>query len=107
MVHGLGLALRKTIAAASLLGLFSLGAAAQEDPPTRVARLNYINGNVSMEPAGVDEGVGGGAADSEDGRGGGQVGGHTQREDLLFGPHRTGVAGWEVFSKPIPAGEFR
>ena len=28
---------------------------AQEDPPSRVARLNYTSGNVSMEPAGVDE----------------------------------------------------
>ncbi len=28
---------------------------AQQDPSSRVARLNYVNGNVSMEPAGVDE----------------------------------------------------
>jgi Family of unknown function (DUF6600)/FecR protein len=28
---------------------------AQQDPPSRVARLNYVNGNVSMEPAGVDD----------------------------------------------------
>ncbi len=41
--------------AASLLLLFSGQLFAQQDPPSRVARLNYINGNVSMEPAGVDE----------------------------------------------------
>ncbi|HEY7210105.1 MAG TPA: DUF6600 domain-containing protein [Bryobacteraceae bacterium] len=42
--------------------LFSSGAIfaqqdapAQQDPPSRVARLNYINGTVSMEPAGVDD----------------------------------------------------
>jgi hypothetical protein len=34
---------------------FSGSLAAQQDPPSRVARLNHINGNVSMEPAGVDE----------------------------------------------------
>ena len=28
---------------------------AQEDPPARVARLNYTNGSVSMEPAGVND----------------------------------------------------
>lgn len=41
--------------AASLCALFALGAFAQQDPPSRVARLNYMNGNVSMEPAGVDD----------------------------------------------------
>ena len=30
-------------------------AAAEGDPPARVARLNYINGNVSMQPAGVND----------------------------------------------------
>jgi hypothetical protein len=55
MVHRLGFTAKKTFIAASLLGLFAFGVAAQEDPPTRVARLNYINGNVSMEPAGVDD----------------------------------------------------
>ncbi|MCU1291624.1 MAG: putative prolin-rich exported protein [Bryobacterales bacterium] len=34
---------------------FGAAAFAQDDPPSRVARLNYVNGNVSMEPAGVDE----------------------------------------------------
>src|ERR1700685_116244 len=55
MVRALGTAAKKTALAASLLGLFALGVSAQDDPPTRVARLNYINGNVSMEPAGVDD----------------------------------------------------
>ena len=42
------------IIAAALL--FAAGASsAQEDPPYRVARLNYFTGNVSMEPAGVDQ----------------------------------------------------
>ncbi len=40
---------------AALLLLFSGVVSAQQDPPSRVARLNYINGNVSMEPAGVDD----------------------------------------------------
>lgn len=30
---------------------------AQQDPPSRVARLNYVSGNISMEPAGVDDWV--------------------------------------------------
>ncbi|HLJ44446.1 MAG TPA: DUF6600 domain-containing protein [Bryobacteraceae bacterium] len=32
-------------------------AAAQNDPPGRVGRLNYINGPVSLQPAGVDDWV--------------------------------------------------
>lgn len=40
---------------AALFAAFATAAFAQDDPPTRVARLNYINGNVSMEPAGVDD----------------------------------------------------
>lgn len=57
MVRRLGLKATKTLCAASLLGIFACAVAAQDqqDPPTRVARLNYINGNVSMEPAGVDD----------------------------------------------------
>ena len=39
----------------ALLLLSSGPVFAQQDPPSRVARLNYVNGNVSMEPAGVDE----------------------------------------------------
>ncbi len=43
------------IAPAILLLLAGGQMFAQQDPPSRVARLNYINGNVSMEPAGVDD----------------------------------------------------
>ncbi len=55
MVHPLGKILNNLAIAAAMLGLLSLSAYAQEDPPDRVARLNYINGNVSMEPAGLDD----------------------------------------------------
>jgi FecR protein len=40
---------------AIILLFFSGPIFAQRDPPARVARLNYINGNVSMEPAGVND----------------------------------------------------
>src|SRR5581483_6773500 len=43
------------IALATISLLTGGRAFAQEDPPSRVARLNYVNGNVSMEPAGVDD----------------------------------------------------
>ncbi len=43
------------IALATLLLLSGGRIFAQQDPPSRVARLNYINGSVSMEPAGVDD----------------------------------------------------
>jgi hypothetical protein len=35
--------------------LFAGTAFAQDDPPSRVLRLNYLNGNVSMQPAGLEE----------------------------------------------------
>ncbi len=54
MVRAFG-ALSTLVAAAALLGVVSFAAHAQEDPPDRVARLNYVNGNVSMEPAGIDQ----------------------------------------------------
>ena len=54
MVDALRTKTKKLTIAASLCGLFAFGAFAQ-DPPSRVARLNYINGNVSMEPAGVND----------------------------------------------------
>ena len=38
--------------AALLCGL--AGAIRAQDPPVRVARLNYISGSVSMQPAGLD-----------------------------------------------------
>jgi hypothetical protein len=53
MVHALKT--KRLTIAACLCGLFALGAYAQQDPSYRVARLSYIHGNVSMEPAGVDD----------------------------------------------------
>ncbi len=55
MVHALRTKTKQLTIAASLCALFALGAFAQQDPPSRVARLNYTNGNVSMEPAGADD----------------------------------------------------
>ena len=40
------------------LGIFlgaSRTASAQDDPPTRIARLNFIQGSVSYQPGGDDE----------------------------------------------------
>lgn len=54
MVHVFRISFKFSISAA-LLAMFAIAVFAQDDPPTRVARLNYINGNVSMEPAGVDD----------------------------------------------------
>ena len=45
---------RKTILTATFSTLFVLASHAQ-DPPTRVADLNYVTGNVSMQPAGADD----------------------------------------------------
>ncbi len=55
MVDALKRKAKKMTVAASLCGLFACAVFAQQDPPSRVARLNYTNGNVSMEPAGVDD----------------------------------------------------
>ena len=55
MVRTVGVIGSKLTRAAILVGAISCAAHAQEDPPDRVARLNYINGNVSMEPAGIDD----------------------------------------------------
>ena len=55
MVHALGNRINNLAIAAAVLGPLCLVAYAQEDPPDRVARLNYINGNVSMEPAGLND----------------------------------------------------
>jgi hypothetical protein len=43
------------IAVAGLLLSAPQKAAADEDPPGRVARLNYIQGSVSLQPAGADD----------------------------------------------------
>ncbi|MBV9304278.1 MAG: FecR domain-containing protein [Acidobacteriaceae bacterium] len=55
MVRGLKKTTKLLTLTAGLCGIFGLTAFAQQDPPSRVARLNYTNGNVSMEPAGVDD----------------------------------------------------
>ncbi len=39
----------------AILSTLSLGACRAQDPPMRVADLNYIAGNVSIQPAGADE----------------------------------------------------
>lgn len=48
-----------TLGAAALLmtGFVAVASADADDPPGRVARLNYINGGVSFQPAGVDDWV--------------------------------------------------
>jgi hypothetical protein len=54
---GFGTAIRMNtniVRVALCSSLFVLAAVAQ-DPPSRIARLNYIQGNVSMQPAGVDD----------------------------------------------------
>ncbi len=55
MVRALGMLNTKAVLAVVLLAAGSFAAYAQGDPPDRVARLNYISGNVSMEPAGIDQ----------------------------------------------------
>ncbi len=55
MVRALGTNMKTIMAAAAVIVLCSAASYAQDDPPYRVARLNYITGNVSMEPAGVDQ----------------------------------------------------
>ncbi len=46
-----------TFAAAAALSIGAIGLCAQEDPPSRVARLNYVSGQVSMQVAGADDWV--------------------------------------------------
>src|SRR5882762_3128758 len=56
---------KKLLNLVSLLGLAvavalfvpQRAAADEDDPPSRVARLNYTRGNVSFEPAGTDDWV--------------------------------------------------
>src|SRR5450432_1755123 len=43
--------------AVSFLSAFSMTAAADDDPPGRVARLNYIQGSVSFQPGGETDWV--------------------------------------------------
>ena len=51
--------LRRTIFAALLLSLFTMMASADDDPPGRVARLQYMAGSVSVQPRGTESWVGG------------------------------------------------
>jgi hypothetical protein len=46
--------LKHLLLTATFSSLFVLACHAQ-DPPTRVADLNYVTGNVSMQPAGADD----------------------------------------------------
>ena len=43
------------VTAAIVFAISGLRLHAQEDPPYRVARLNYVQGNVSMDPAGLND----------------------------------------------------
>src|ERR1700730_10975116 len=45
------------ILAASLVSAFPTAASADDDPPGRVARLNYIQGSVSFQPGGETDWV--------------------------------------------------
>jgi hypothetical protein len=55
MVRALGKKAVRLFVAASVLEICAVAALAQEDPPSRVARLNYVTGNVSMQPAGAGD----------------------------------------------------
>ena len=55
MVRALGRKINLSLTVAAIFFFVSGLSYAQDDPPYRVARLNYINGNVSMEPAGIDQ----------------------------------------------------
>lgn len=55
MVRALGNNIKKILCATAMVTAFALASFGQDDPPYRVARLNYVNGNVSMEPAGIDQ----------------------------------------------------
>jgi hypothetical protein len=55
--HALQLASLLSIALAVALFAPQRAAADDDDPPSRVARLSYINGNVSFNPAGTDDWV--------------------------------------------------
>jgi hypothetical protein len=51
--------LRNTIFAALVISLFTMMASADDDPPGRVARLQYMAGSVSVQPRGSESWVGG------------------------------------------------
>lgn len=54
MVQALGISRNKALLTATFFAVLGLPAFAQEDPPSRVARLNHVEGNVSMEVAGYE-----------------------------------------------------
>lgn len=47
----------KRILMMAALAALGIGALAAQDPPSRVARLNYVSGSVSFQPAGVQDWV--------------------------------------------------
>jgi hypothetical protein len=47
--------LKSLLLTATFSSLFVLACHAQDDPPTRVADLNYVTGNVSIQPAGAGD----------------------------------------------------
>src|SRR5947209_4938364 len=47
--------IQSTLVPAVLTALLVAGTAFAQDPPSRVARLNWLSGNVSFQPAGVDQ----------------------------------------------------
>ncbi len=46
---------KKTFCAATIFAAFAFTAIAQEDPSSRVARLSFLQGNVSMDPGGLED----------------------------------------------------
>jgi hypothetical protein len=50
--------LRNSILAAVVVSLFTMMASADDDPPSRVARLQYMAGSVSVQPRGTEDWVG-------------------------------------------------
>jgi FecR protein len=57
MVRTLGNIVKLFFISAILFGFSTSSGLAQQDPPSRVARLNHLEGSVSMEPAGADDWV--------------------------------------------------
>src|SRR4051794_1516886 len=47
--------LRNSILAAVIVSLFTMMASADDDPPSRVARLQYMAGSVSVQPRGAED----------------------------------------------------
>jgi len=47
--------MKHILSAATILASMLATSLLAQDPPTRIARLNYMSGNVSIQPAGVDD----------------------------------------------------